>query len=89
MLMLAIILGGVLLMSFPLQTTLAQSRDPSFAAFTDTFDSFNTVLWHKADGWTNGDPFDCWLESSVFGIVNCISIMHQISLAVTHVIKHH
>lgn len=63
MLMLAIILGGVLLMSFPLQTTLAQSRDPSFAAFTDTFDSFNTALWHKADGWTNGDPFDCWWQA--------------------------
>lgn len=37
----------------------AQTRDTSHQAFTDDFNTFNTILWHKADGWTNGDPFNC------------------------------
>lgn len=64
--MLAALLGGMLVLSLPLQTTLAQSRDPSFMDFTDNFDSFNTTLWHAANNWTNYNPddpyspFDCW-----------------------------
>jgi beta-glucanase (GH16 family) len=47
--------------------TQAQSRDTSFQAFTDDFDSYNPTLWHLADGWANGDPFDCgWEATSVF-----------------------
>lgn len=39
--------------------TEAQDRGTSHQAFTDDLDSFDTTLWHKADGWTNGDPFAC------------------------------
>src|SRR5262245_12198852 len=27
--------------------------------FVDALDSFDTSLWQKSDGWTNGLPFDC------------------------------
>ena len=44
----------------------AQRTDPSFQAFNDPLDAFNTTLWHKADGWANGDPFDCgWQADNV------------------------
>ena len=43
--------------------TQAQSRDTSFQAFTDNFDSYNATLWSMADGWANGDPFDCGWEA--------------------------
>ena len=31
---------------------------PAQSSFTDSFDTFNTSRWAKADGWTNGSPFD-------------------------------
>ena len=43
--------------------TQAQSRDTSFQAFTDNFNSYNATLWSMADGWANGDPFDCGWEA--------------------------
>jgi endo-1,3-1,4-beta-glycanase ExoK len=44
----------------------AQTGDPSYLPFTDDFDSFDSTLWNKADGWTNGDPFDCgWQADNV------------------------
>ena len=57
----------VLAASIGLHTpTQAQARDTSHQAFTDNFDSFNATLWHMADGWTNGDPFDCgWQADNV------------------------
>jgi len=36
-----------------------QGITTSFQAFTDPLNSHNEDLWHKADGWTNGDPFAC------------------------------
>jgi endo-1,3-1,4-beta-glycanase ExoK len=32
--------------------------------FTDNLDSYNTGLWTKSDGWTNGSPFDCFWRST-------------------------
>ena len=32
---------------------------PGFAQIDDDFNSFNTGVFHKADGWTNGSPFNC------------------------------
>jgi len=43
----------------PQCTADAENRSPSHQAFTDDFDSFDICLWHKADGWANGDPFAC------------------------------
>jgi endo-1,3-1,4-beta-glycanase ExoK len=31
---------------------------PAQSSFSDSFDTFNTSRWAKADGWTNGAPFD-------------------------------
>ena len=31
----------------------------SIAQIYDDFNSFNSGVFHKADGWTNGDPFNC------------------------------
>ena len=62
-LMLAMIVAGGIVLTSPPLASLAQARDTSFIAFTDTFDNFNTTLWHKADGWTNGDPFDAWWQA--------------------------
>ena len=62
-LMLALLIGGIITLSCPPQTSQAQTSSTSFLAFTDHFDSYNTTLWHKADGWTNGDPFDCWWQA--------------------------
>jgi beta-glucanase (GH16 family) len=62
----ALILGGMLALSFPLEMGLAQTRDTSLLVFRDEFDSFNTTLWHAANNWTNYNPddpynpFDCW-----------------------------
>ncbi len=62
------LLAGMILLQFLLQPpALAQSGDPSYSPFTDNFDTYNTTLWQKADGWTNGDPFDCgWQADNVF-----------------------
>jgi endo-1,3-1,4-beta-glycanase ExoK len=43
----------------PQLITGAEGQMTSSQAFTDPLDSYNTRLWHKADGWTNGDPFAC------------------------------
>ncbi len=44
--------------------TEAQPQKVAFQSFTDEFETYNTELWHKADGWTNGDPFACgWREN--------------------------
>lgn len=44
----------------------AQDQKTSYQAFTDPLDSYNDDLWHKADGWTNGDPFDCgWRKENI------------------------
>jgi endo-1,3-1,4-beta-glycanase ExoK len=32
---------------------------PVTAQIYDDFNSYNTGVFHKADGWTNGDPFNC------------------------------
>lgn len=64
LLMLALLIGGIVVLNNPTLTAEAQTRaSTSFLAFTDIFDSDNTTLWHKADGWTNGDPFDCWWQA--------------------------
>ena len=62
------ILLTVLVIAFGFQIpTQAQARDTSHQAFLDNFNSFNATLWHLADGWTNGDPFDCgWQALNVF-----------------------
>jgi beta-glucanase (GH16 family) len=39
--------------------TEAQNRDLSYQSFTDGFDTFNEVLWYKANNRTNGLPFAC------------------------------
>ena len=31
---------------------------PAQSSFSDSFDTFNTARWAKADGWSNGSPFD-------------------------------
>lgn len=31
---------------------------PAQGSFSDSFDTFDTSRWAKADGWTNGSPFD-------------------------------
>src|SRR5690349_4368173 len=31
---------------------------PALGSFSDSFDSYDTSRWAKADGWTNGSPFD-------------------------------
>jgi beta-glucanase (GH16 family) len=31
---------------------------PAQGSFSDSFDGFNSSRWAKADGWTNGSPFD-------------------------------
>ncbi|MBN1799667.1 MAG: family 16 glycosylhydrolase [Spirochaetales bacterium] len=32
----------------------------------DPFDSYDTTVWHKADGWSNGRPFNCtWRATQV------------------------
>lgn len=49
----------LLIFLIPQFNTEAQDRAPSFQSFTDELNSYNTNLWHKADGWTNDDPFDC------------------------------
>ena len=50
----------------PQYTADAENRSPSHQAFTDDFDSFDIYLWHKADGWANGDPFACgWLAGHI------------------------
>lgn len=54
----------VLISANPQHTpTYAQTRDPSHQAFFDNLVAFDPVLWHKADRWTNGDPFDCGWEA--------------------------
>ena len=64
LLMLALLIGGMVVLSVPILAAQAQlTRDTSFISFTDNFDTYNTTLWHKADGWTNGDPFDCWWQA--------------------------
>ena len=63
-LMLALLIGGILILNSPALGAEAQtSGAPSYLSFTDNFDTYNTALWHKADGWTNGDPFDCWWQA--------------------------
>lgn len=37
--------------------TPTRTNTPS-GGFLDNLDSYNTSLWTKADGWTNGDPFN-------------------------------
>ncbi len=62
--MLALLIGGIVVLSCHPLIAEAQTRaSTSFLAFTDSFDTFDTTLWHKADGWTNGDPFDCWWQA--------------------------
>jgi len=39
--------------------SIKASSSGTGSAFTDNLDSFNTTLWHKADGWANGIPFNC------------------------------
>jgi hypothetical protein len=40
--------------------TILFSLQTAFAALAlyDTFDAFNTDVWHTADGWANGSPFN-------------------------------
>jgi endo-1,3-1,4-beta-glycanase ExoK len=38
--------------------------------FTDNLDSYNTSLWTKADGWTNGSPFNCFWRATQAVISN-------------------
>jgi beta-glucanase (GH16 family) len=61
-----LIAGLALLAATPAQGVLAQTRDPSYLPFEDDFDSFDSTLWQPADGWANGDPFDCgWQADNV------------------------
>lgn len=62
------LLAGMILFLFLRHpAAVAQTGDPSYLPFTDDFDTYDTTLWHKADGWTNGDPFDCgWQADNVF-----------------------
>jgi len=34
------------------------------ADFHDTLSSYDTSLWRKADGYSNGPPFNCWFAES-------------------------
>jgi endo-1,3-1,4-beta-glycanase ExoK len=47
-----------LLLSVMIPFVQAQSE------FTENLDNYNTSLWEKADGWTNGSPFNCFWRAS-------------------------
>ncbi|MGD9212217.1 MAG: glycoside hydrolase family 16 protein [Desulfobacteraceae bacterium] len=47
--------------------TLFYSTTFAFGDFIDHLDSFNRNLFHTADGWTNGEPFNCTWRS------NCVT----------------
>ena len=49
--MLALLIGGIVVLSCHPLIAEAQTRaSTSFLAFTDSFDTYNTTLWHKG-GW--------------------------------------
>ena len=53
-----------------LQTASAGKPSPkppsASAGFTDLFNAYDSTRWSKADGWTNGSPFDnAWLADHV------------------------
>jgi len=44
----------------------APKPPPASGAFTDHFNALDTTRWSKADGWTNGSPFDnAWAADHV------------------------
>src|SRR5215204_83826 len=64
-----LILFGILLslmlamLSLPTTISVAAGKPtptqpPAQSSFNDSFDGFNSSRWAKADGWTNGSPFD-------------------------------
>jgi len=59
----ALLLLMILLSSFFVSPSLAAGKPtptapPAQGSFNDSFDTFDTSRWAKADGWTNGSPFD-------------------------------
>jgi beta-glucanase (GH16 family) len=62
-LVLALLIGGTIVLSCQPLSAEAQTRETFFLVFRDDFESFDTTRWHKADGWTNGDPFDAWWQA--------------------------
>jgi endo-1,3-1,4-beta-glycanase ExoK len=71
---LAVLLGACATLSL-LPIGEASARRPvkppaASGSFVDVFDAFDSQHWSKADGWTNGSPFDnAWLADHV-GIAN-------------------
>ncbi len=54
----------------PLDHTQAQPRDIVIEGFLDPLNTFNNNRWHKANGWTNGDPFNCGWQADNANIDN-------------------
>lgn len=49
----------------PQTSTKARSPVSVVTGFMDTLDAFDNTRWHKAHGWTNGNPFNCgWQEDN-------------------------
>jgi beta-glucanase (GH16 family) len=67
---LAAVLGSVLTVvgSTPLEAAKRPTRPTAQPSFTDQFASYDTSRWIKADGWTNGSPFDnaWWADHATF-----------------------
>ncbi|KHD37117.1 beta-glucanase [Clostridium acetobutylicum] len=62
-----IIYSSLLLGAFVSATVLpVNTFAASTTGFFDNLKSFNTNIWAKSDGWTNGNPFNCtWRASNV------------------------
>lgn len=42
------------------------SSSTAASAITETFDNYDSTKWQKADGYTNGEPFDCtWRADNI------------------------
>ena len=54
-------------LSFPVAAAKRPAKPPvAQGAFTDLLNSFDSARWQKADGWTNGPPFDnAWSVDNV------------------------
>lgn len=58
--------GGFILTLMVCMGMVAFAAPPLGDPFTAEFDGFDTVNWHKADGWTNGSMFNCgWKANHV------------------------
>jgi beta-glucanase (GH16 family) len=55
-----------LIVFYPTPQVLARALRAAGGSFSESFDSFDSFLWHKANGWTNGGVFNCgWREDHV------------------------